>query len=194
MAVFPTDATLKGDRVQLVPLRRLHLDDLWAVGSDSELWKLNPWPVESREEMSNYIDRALEELQAGQSRPYVTTESSGRIVGSTRFMNIVTQHRRLEIGCTWIGQQWQRSGINRAAKLLMLSAAFDEWGYDRVELKTDALNTQSRTAIARLGAVEEGTLRQHVVTRSGRVRDTVYYSIVREEWPAIRARLNSQLR
>lgn len=186
---FPPDVVLEGTRVKLVPLKKSHGDDLWEIAADERLWKWNPWPVESRNEMDDYIDRALQELAEGRSRPYLTTLSSGQVVGSTRFMNIVPRHRRLEIGSTWLGKKWQRTGINREVKLLMLTAAFEEWGYDRVELKTDSLNDQSTTAISKLGAKEEGTLRQHVVTRSGRVRDTVYYSIVREEWPAVRERL-----
>ena len=167
-----------------------HLDALWSVADDTAIWDFNPWPVETYQEMRAYVDKALSRLSQRSEFPYVTVAiSSGRVVGSTRFMNIEPRHRRLEIGSTWLAPEWQRTGINREAKLLMLSAAFDEWGYDRVELKTDSLNHQSRTAILKLGAIEEGTLRRHVVTRSGRVRDTVYYSIVGSEWPDVRDRL-----
>lgn len=189
-ARFPEAVALSGRLVHLEPMTPDHLDALWSVADDTAIWDFNPWPVETYQEMRAYVDKALSRLSQRSEFPYVTVAiSSGRVVGSTRFMNIEPRHRRLEIGSTWLAPEWQRTGINREAKLLMLSAAFDEWGYDRVELKTDSLNHQSRTAILKLGAIEEGTLRRHVVTRSGRVRDTVYYSIVGSEWPDVRDRL-----
>lgn len=114
-------------------------------------------------------------------------------MGSTRFANADPGNRRVEIGWTWLGRAFQRTALNTEAKLLMLGHAFDQLGCLRVELKTDALNARSRAAIRRLGAVEEGTLRRHMITSTGRVRDTVYYSVLREEWPAVRAGLAARL-
>jgi RimJ/RimL family protein N-acetyltransferase len=114
-------------------------------------------------------------------------------VGSTRLANVEPAHRRAEIGWTWVAAPWQRTAVNTEAKLLLLGHAFDAMGCQRVELKTDALNARSRAAIARLGAVEEGTLRHHMITESGRVRDTVYFSILAGEWPAVRAGLEARL-
>jgi RimJ/RimL family protein N-acetyltransferase len=113
----------------------------------------------------------------------------GRVVGSTRYLAIVPAHRRLEIGFTWIARPWQRTAVNTEAKLLLLGHAFDRLGCHRVEFKTDALNGPSRAAIPRLGAREEGTFRRHMVMPDGRLRDSVYYSVVDTEWPAVRARL-----
>jgi RimJ/RimL family protein N-acetyltransferase len=118
---------------------------------------------------------------------------TGEIVGSTRFGSIDSHNRRVEIGWTWIGAKWQRSHVNSAAKLLMLTHAFDVLDCIRVELKTDALNTKSRNAMLRLGCTEEGTLRNHIITDAGRVRDTAYFSVLASEWPAVRTRLQSSL-
>jgi RimJ/RimL family protein N-acetyltransferase len=119
--------------------------------------------------------------------------SSGRVIGSTRFMNIDRVNRRVEIGSTWIAPAWQRTAVNTEAKYLMLKHAFEVWGCVRVELKTDALNQQSRDAILRLGAKEEGTLRKHLLTWTGRIRDSVYFSILDTEWPEVKARLDKKL-
>jgi len=121
-------------------------------------------------------------------------KSSGTVVGSTRFGNIDPANRRVEIGWTWISPGFQRTYINSEAKYLMLRHAFDVWDCVRVELKTDVLNEKSRAAMLRLGAVEEGVLRRHILTYSGRFRDTIYYSILDHEWPAVRARLEARLR
>jgi RimJ/RimL family protein N-acetyltransferase len=120
-------------------------------------------------------------------------KSSGRIIGCTRYMNIDARNRRVEIGSTWIGKPWQRTIVNTEAKYLMLRHAFETLGCVRVELKTDALNTRSRNAILRIGAKEEGTLRRHVLTWDGRMRDTVYFSILDSEWPAVKAELERKL-
>jgi RimJ/RimL family protein N-acetyltransferase len=150
--------------------------------------------VHSPADMVAYVEAALAELEAGQSLPFATLDrQSGRVVGSTRFGSLDRRNLRVEIGWTWIARPWQRSPVNTEAKYLMLRYAFEELGCMRVELKTDALNERSRRAIARLGAVEEGVLRSHMVTAHGRVRDTVYYSIIAPEWPAVRARLEQRV-
>jgi len=124
----------------------------------------------------------------------IVAQATGEAIGCTRYMNIVPAHRRLEIGSTWLTASAQRSGANTEAKLLLLTHAFEVMGANRVELKTDALNTRSRLAITRIGATEEGLFRKHVVCASGRVRDTVYFSIIDTEWPAVKARLTTMLR
>jgi RimJ/RimL family protein N-acetyltransferase len=127
--------------------------------------------------------------------PFVTIElGEETIVGSTRFANIDPVNRKAEIGWTWINPAWQRTAINTEAKLLMLTHAFEEWNCVRVELKTDANNQQSRNAILRIGGVEEGTLRNHMITESGRFRDSVYFSIIDSEWESVKADLTSKLR
>ena len=186
--------TLEGRRVRLVPLAEAHVPELCAVGLDPELWRLTVSRVASEADMRRYVAEALAARDCGTALPFATTlADGGRVVGSTRFANYAPAHRRIEIGWTWIARPWQRSAVNTEAKLLMLAHAFDVLGCARVELKTDALNTCSRAAILRLGAVEEGTLRRHTVTDSGRTRDTVYFSILAEEWPTVRARLAARL-
>jgi N-acetyltransferase len=136
----------------------------------------------------------MAEQQRGESLVFATLErSSGALVGSTRFMNIDRANRRVEIGSTWIVPRWQRTAINTGAKYLMLRHAFESWGCIRVELKTDALNQKSRNAILRIGAKEEGTFRRHLITWTGRVRDSVYFSILDHEWPAVKAGMEERL-
>ncbi|HEY0970745.1 MAG TPA: GNAT family protein [Gemmatimonadales bacterium] len=187
--------TLAGRHVRLVPLVEEHVPALCAIGLDPELWRLTVSRVASEADMRRYVAAALVARDRGSALPFVTTlAEDGRVVGSTRFGNYEPAHRRVEIGWTWIAQPWQRSAVNTEAKLLMLAHAFHSLGCERVELKTDALNARSRAAILRLGATEEGTLRRHTISDSGRVRDTVYFSILADEWPAVRARLEARLR
>jgi RimJ/RimL family protein N-acetyltransferase len=144
--------------------------------------------------MTAYIDRALKDQESGTALPFVTVDrASGRIVGSTRYMNIEPAHRRVEIGASWLARPWQRTAINTEAKYLMLRHAFETLGCMRVELKTDALNRRSRNAIQRIGGIEEGIFRRHILTWSGRVRDSVYFSIVDREWPRVKAALEARL-
>lgn len=186
--------TLDGRHVRLEPLSLDHLDALCAVGLDPDLWTWIPSQLRTRDDMQKYVETALSERAAGRALPFVTIErETGTVVGSTRFAAIDPSNRRVEIGWTWIGRPWQRTFVNTEAKLLMLTHAFEQWGCIRVELKTDRLNERSRTAIARLGAMEEGIFRQHVITASGRLRDTVYFSILDTEWPVVRARLAARL-
>ena len=167
-----------------------HAAALSRVGLEPELWRWIPSPVTTAEEMRSYVQTALDEQQRGVSLPFVIVdEASGQIIGSTRYGNIEVAHRRLEIGWTWLTTAFQRSRANTEAKLLLLTHAFETLGMHRVELKTDALNAKSRAAIARTGATQEGIFRKHMITASGRIRDTVYFSIIDSEWPAIKARL-----
>jgi N-acetyltransferase len=193
--ISPQEAvTLVGRHVRLEPLTREHLPQLVAVGLDPDLWRWIPTPVRTAEQMAAYVDRALDEQAAGRALPFATVDqATGTVVGSTRFGAIEPANRRLEIGWTWVARPWQRTPINTEAKYLMLRHAFEALRCIRVELKTDALNERSRQAIRRLGAVEEGTLRSHVITESGRRRDTVYYSILAAEWPDVKSRLEARL-
>lgn len=186
---------LEGDYVRLEPLEIEHTDALCDVGLVEEIWRWTTNNIRSQDEMRRYIETALDEFNRKVSLPFVTIEkSSNKIVGSTRFGNIDAKNRRAEIGWTWINLKWQRTYINTEAKLLMLTHAFEIWKCVRVEFKTDVLNEKSRTAILRIGAKEEGILRQHIITDSGRFRDTVYFSIIDLEWQNIKADLNGKLR
>lgn len=191
----PVPVTLQGAHVRLLPLSTGHLDALCAVGLDPDLWRLIPSKAETPEEMRVYVETALDEQQRSVSLPFVTTlKETEQVIGSTRYMNIDVKNRRLEIGCTWIGKPWQRSAVNTEAKFLMLQHAFESLGCVRVELKTDFLNQQSRNAILRLGAKQEGIFRRHLLTWSGRMRDTVYFSILDDEWPTVKSRLEIRLK
>lgn len=186
--------TLENRYVRLEPLALHHLEALCEIGLDEDLWRWTPHPVTTREQMQAYIEQALLEKREEKSLPFaIVSLADGRIAGCTRFGNIDLANKRVEIGWTWIGKPWQRSAVNTATKLLLLSHAFDTLGCNRVELKTDALNERSRKAILRLGATEEGILRKHMVTGSGRLRDTVYFSIVDDEWPRIKTSLQGKL-
>ena len=186
--------TLEGAEVRLVPLSMEHLDGLCVAGLDPDLWRWIPTQVLDQAGMRAYVELALEEQRRGVSLPFTTTlKGTGEVTGCTRYMNIDLKNRRVEIGATWIGRPWQRSVVNTEAKYLMLRHAFETLHCARVEIKTDALNERSRKAIGRLGAKEEGILRRHVLTDTGRMRDTVYFSILDDEWPAIKSRLESRL-
>ena len=187
---------LRGSIVRLEPLALDHVTALARVGLEPALWHWVPNQVRTPDDMRVYVLTALDEQRRGVSLPFVIIDQvSDQVIGSTRYANIETGHRRLEIGWTWLTPSHQRSGANTEAKLLLLTHAFDVLGAMRVELKTDSLNQKSRTAIARLGAVEEGVFRNHMIIPStGRVRHTVYYSIIDSEWPAIKAGLTARLR
>lgn len=189
-----TPITLRGRVVTLVPMAEHHVEPLAMVGLDESLWRWTTTEVRSLAEMRRYVLDALAARDSGTALPFVVTlATSGAIVGSTRLANHVPEHGRVEIGWSWIATPWQRTAVNTEAKLLLLDHAFEVLGCRRVEIKTDALNQRSRAAILRLGATEEGTLRRHMTTRSGRVRDTVYFSIIGEEWPTVRQRLVGRL-
>ncbi len=186
--------TLEGSSVRLEPLGLEHLTGLTAIGLDSEIWRWMPTSIQTPGEMRGYLDKALAGRDTGTEMPYATIErSSGKVIGGTRYMNIEPHHRRLEIGYTWIAPAWQRTTINTEAKLLMLGHAFNVLGALRVEFKTDSLNDRSRTALLGIGAIEEGTMRNHMVTDSGRRRHSVYFSVIEEEWPHVRQHLESRL-
>ena len=192
MIVAPV--TLEGRHVRLERLSQAHQPDLAVVGLEESLWRWIPVPVRTPEEMSAYIATALDEQTRGVSLPFALIEkASGQAIGSTRYGNIDLTHHRVEIGWTWVAPPWQRSAVNTEAKYLLLRHAFETLGCIRVELKTDSLNEKSRAAILRIGAREEGTFRNHMITASGRIRHTVYFSILDLEWPAVKSRLQTML-
>lgn len=187
--------TLTGSHVRLEPLALAHVAPLARFGLDEDLWRWAPQRITTVEELHDYVQTALRERDDGRSLPFaIVSLKDDAIVGCTRFGNIDLANRRMEIGWTWIGRPWQRSAVNTETKLLLLTHAFETLRCHRVELKTDALNERSRHAILRIGAKEEGVLRKHMVTDSGRLRDTVYFSIVDDEWPAVKAGLGQRLR
>ena len=188
--------TLQGSVVRLEPIRLEHAELFWAVAKNDleDIFRWIPYAMKTSEDFRKLIDKAFAEQDRGESVVFATIErSSGRAIGSTRFMNIDRTNRRVEIGSTWVAPAWQRTAVNTEAKYLMLRHAFEVWGCMRVELKTDARNEKSRNAILRIGAKEEGTLRRHLVTWTGRVRDTVYFSILDDEWAEAKAKLEARL-
>lgn len=188
------DIVLEGKFVRLEPMRIDHLDALAEAGIAEGVWRWTIQDITNKDQMKEYVETALDERRRGSSLPFVTRDrKSGKIVGSTRFGNIDTNNRRAEIGWTWIHPDWQRTYVNTEAKLLMLTHAFEMWNCIRVELKTDALNEKSRNAILRIGAKFEGVLRQHIITDSGRLRNTAYFSIIDTEWQDIKKDLMSRI-
>ncbi len=185
---------LAGAHVRLEPLTLEHVDALCAVGLDPAIWRWYTHRVNDAAEMRAWVETALAWQAAGTALPYATIErATGRVIGSTRFMNIDAANRRGEIGATWIARPWQRTPINTEAKYLMLQHAFETLGWIRVELKTDSLNEQSRSAILRLGALYEGMFRNHMICDDGRLRHSVWYSIIVDEWPEKKAALQAKL-
>ena len=186
--------TLEGTHVRLEPATPDHVDGLWHAGRFPELWRYRPFPVYSRDDMAAQVGAALATAAAGTLFLFATVDpASGRPIGSTSFLNIDPANRRLEIGGTWLTPAWQRSAANTEAKYLQLRHCFETLGCLRVEFKTDLRNIRSRAALARIGAVEEGTFRRHVVLPDGYLRDSVYFSILDREWPAVSDRLQALL-
>lgn len=185
---------LQGDIVRLEPMSAHHAQALADAGLHPELWRLQPEPMTSLADMQRYVDRALAGRQDGSCLPFVIVQqSTGAIIGTTRYMDIALAHKRLEIGATWLTPSSHRSGANAEAKFLLLQHAFDTIGIIRVVFKTELSNTQSRQAILRIGGVEEGVFRKHLIAQSGRTRDMVYFAILDEDWPSVKARLQARL-
>ena len=186
--------TLDGKHVRLEPLAQSHHAQLCEVAFDDELWKLTTTSIRTPDDMKNYIDAALKDFSDGKALPFAIIErSSNKAVGSTRYGNIERAHHRLEIGWTWIARQWQRSAVNTEAKYLLLSHAFETLGCMRVEFKTDSTNSRSRSALKRIGAKEEGLFRNHMVMPGGRIRHSVYFSIIDSEWREVKNELEKKM-
>ncbi|MFI5310458.1 MAG: GNAT family N-acetyltransferase [Gemmatimonadales bacterium] len=186
--------TLTGRFVRLEPLAAGHLDALEPITREPTLWTWFTTRLNERAALEAYVTDALAAERAGSALPFVTLlEGTREVIGSTRFMNISASDGRLEIGSTWLAPAHQRTPANTDAKYLMLRHAFDTLGATRVELKTHALNAKSRAAIERIGAQFEGIHRKHMLQPDGSRRDTAWYSILDDEWPAVKARLESML-
>jgi RimJ/RimL family protein N-acetyltransferase len=187
--------TLEGRIVRMEPLSLDHVPRLAEVALDPAIWRWTIARPRSEADLRDWAETAIRNREAGTEYPFATIEAStGRPIGSSRYMNIVLEHRRLEIGWTWLAPAWQRSGANREAKLLMLTHAFDVLGCRRVEFKTDSNNEPSRTALLGIGATFEGIFRKHIVMPNDGVRHSAWYSVIDDEWPAVRARLEEGLR
>jgi N-acetyltransferase len=176
--------------VRLEPVRLDHAATLWRVGAYEEIWRYIPYAMRSEDDMRTFIAAELRKQEAGLTLCFATiAKARQQPIGSTSYLNIDRQHRRLEIGGTWITPSWQRTAVNTEAKYLQLSHAFELLGCIRVEFETDSLNIKSQRALARIGAVEEGTFRNHMVMPDGRRRHSVYFSIVDSDWPSVKAHL-----
>lgn len=192
--ISPDPVTLAGRFVRLEPLAADHLPGLCAAGLEGNVTRWFPVPVTDAAGMAAFVDSAVAWQRQGGAVPFATRWlADGRIAGSTRFANLDPANRHVEIGWTWLGRPWQRTAANTEAKLLMLTHAFEVWNCLRVEFKTDSLNLQSQQALERLGAMREGVFRKHVVCADGRLRDSVWFSIVDHEWPEIKRRLIDRL-
>jgi RimJ/RimL family protein N-acetyltransferase len=191
---WATPVTLTGSIVRLEPIAESHRADLARAASDPAVWRwITGLPMDTGA-FQSWFETALANAEAGLEVPFATVSmSDGRTIGSTRFMSIAPEHRRLEIGWTWLGTGAQRSGANREAKLLQLTHAFETLGAERVEFKTHARNLGSRAALLGIGATFEGVLRHHTIMPDGSNRDSAFYGVLAGEWPGVKARLESKL-
>ena len=185
--------TLSGPHARLEPLSHQHLDGLTEAVKDGELWKLWYTSIPRPEDMGKEIERRLSLQRAGSMLPFTVFDAAGDVAGMTTYMNVDAPNRRVEIGSTWYAKRVQRSALNTQCKLLLLAHAFDDLDCIAVEFRTHFFNQQSRRGIERLGAKQDGILRNHQIAPNGTLRDTVVYSITAAEWPTVKAHLNFQL-
>ncbi len=186
---------LTGQHVRLEPLSEAHVPGLAGIGVSQPIWDFMVYGrMENVEDMSNWVRDLLGRAAKGTDLPFAVIHlASGRVAGATRYLNITPEHHGLEVGGTWYGVEFQRTAVNTECKYLLLRHAFEGLGCIRVQLKTDLRNVRSQKAIERLGAVREGVLRNHMILPDGYVRDSVFYSILDREWPAVKARLEGML-
>lgn len=190
----PQPVTLSSATVRLEPMTPDHAAALEAAARDGELWNLRVTSVPAPGETAAYIENALKGLADGHMLPFVVVDvASGRVIGTTRYHDVVPAVERVEIGYTWYGRSWQRTHVNTTCKLLLLRHAFETLGAQLVGWRTDNFNFASQRAIERLGAKKDGVLRHHALRRDGTVRDTVMYSVAVGEWPEVEAHLEYQL-
>jgi len=180
--------------VRMEPLSRDHLEGLAAVAFDPAIWR---WTIARPTDIDGlraWLETAIAAQEAGTELPFATIDvATGRPIGSTRFLSIVPEHRRLEIGWTWVAPRWQRRGANQEAKYLQLRHAFEDLGANRVEFKTDSRNEKANPALASIGATFEGTFRNHIIMPDGPLRHSNYYAVVVEDWPAVKATLEARI-
>jgi RimJ/RimL family protein N-acetyltransferase len=194
--LWRTPVTLAGKVVRLEPLSETHVPALAFAGRDESIWKYMLYAdLTSEESMAAWVRDMLGRQQAGTDLPFAVIHlASGRAAGATRYLEMRPQHRSLEIGGTWYAPEFQRTGVNTECKYLLLKYAFEKMNCIRVQFKTDARNERSVRAIERLGAVREGVLRNHYILLDGTFRDSVYFSILNQEWPEVKKRLEARLR
>ena len=187
--------TLEGRHVRLEPLDLArHWSGLRTVGLEPDLWRFTSAQVQDEADLRRYLEKAVEERELGAALVFATIHlASARVAGSTRFANIVHEHRRVEIGWTWLGHEFQRTAVNTEAKYLMMRHAFESWGCMRVEFKTSGTNLKSQAAMRRLGLVQEGLFRKWMFNENGTPRDTMFFSCIDDDWPAMKTRLESML-
>jgi N-acetyltransferase len=185
---------LDGPRIRLEPLTLGHLDGLEAVAFDDRIWRYMMSWVKTRGDLKEWVEGALRAEADGTAMPWVTVlKAENRVIGSTRFMDLDLSHRTIELGSTWLAPEFQGAGLNAEAKLLQLRYGFEELRLNRIALKTHHENLQSQAAMRKIGAVEEGTFRNHYVMPDGSARHSVWFSIIREEWPRVRSLLEHQV-
>ena len=186
--------TLEGRLVRLEPMALEHLEGLSAVAFDPALWRWTLARPIDRDGLRAWMELAIANRDAGTELPFVTVDRrTGQPIGSSRYLNIVPEHRRLEIGWTWVAGAWHGTGANREAKLLMLEHAFERLGCIRVEFKTHARNERSRAALLGIGATFEGVFRKHMVMPDGSIRDSAWFSVTDEEWPRVADHLRERV-
>ena len=195
MPMIAKPVTLAGNVVRLEPLGKEHASDLYQAGQDQDIWTYMPVnPSRAPAVFSAWIEAALAAQAEGQQLPFAIIDTgAGRAIGSTRYLNISAQDYGLEIGWTWLAPEARRTAVNTECKYLLLRHAFESLGTIRVQFKTDSRNERSRRAILRLGALQEGVLRKHMILESGYQRDSVMFSIIVDEWPAVKASLEEKL-
>lgn len=187
---FTQELILENERARLEPLMEKHYELLWPVAQQKELWKYTSVIAYTEEDYKKYFNQALKERKIAISYPFaIFDKQENRYAGSTRFTNISFEHKKVEIGWTWYHPDLQKTGLNRACKFLLLRYGFETLGLHRIELKTSLTNEKSQIAIAKIGATREGVLRKHMINADGSRRDTVFFSILDEEWPDIKQRI-----
>ena len=185
---FEQEIMLQNNRSRLEPLTETHYEHLLPIALHKEIWEFTGAKVRNEADFKRYFETALDERKNERSYPFaIFDKQQNQYAGCTRFANISFPDKRLEIGWTWYNPALQRSGINKATKILLLSYGFEQLCLNRIELKTSLLNLKSQGAMLKIGAVKEGVLRRHAINEDGLVRDTVYFSFIKEEWPKIKS-------
>lgn len=194
MALWKQEFELIGEHVKLVPMHLSFLDDLWEVAKHEGLWAFMLTKVNTKSELKKYMELAITTRDKGEQYPFIVMDiHTGKVLGTTRYLDISEHNKCVEIGSTWYDPSVWRTYVNPECKLLLLTHAFETWKFNRVFFKTDSRNTRSQDALARLGAINEGTLRRDKICSDGYVRNSVYFGILKEEWPDVKHRLQERL-